>query len=247
MNKIDRSVLTTQLKRLGLRLGDVVMTHASMRRVGKVEGGARTIIEAQLDAVGPTGTLLMVLGGDEDDPFDAGTTPVDVEDMGILAEVFRTFPGVCVSDHPADRFGAIGPLARDILEPTPLHDYHGIGSPLERFANFGGRVLRLGANTDTVTLTHYAEYLADVPNKIRLRRRYVRADIGEIWIESLDDTDGIATWPRGDYFEQIYVDYCSTDAVQVGPVGLCKGELFEAQHFVSFAIDWMNHNLASAS
>jgi aminoglycoside N3'-acetyltransferase len=176
LHKIDRSVLATQLKQLGLRQGDVVMTHASMRKVGKVQWGARTIIEAQLDAVGPTGTLVMVLGADEDDPFDAGTTPVDVEDMGILAEVFRTFPGVRVSDHPADRFGAIGRLARDVLEPTPLHDYHGIGSPLERFANFGGRVLRLGANTDTVTLTHYAEYFADVPNKVSVLRRYVRAD-----------------------------------------------------------------------
>ena len=147
--------------------------------------------------------------------------------------------------HPAGRFGAIGPLARVILEPTPLHDYHGFGSPLERFANLGGRVLRLGANADTVTLTHYAEYLADVPNKIRVRRRYVRADAGEIWIESLDDTDGIATWPHGDYFEQIYLDYSSTDALRVGPLGLCKGELFEPKHFVSFAVDWMNHNLAA--
>jgi aminoglycoside N3'-acetyltransferase len=245
-NEIDRSVLTTQLRQLGLGPGDVVMTHASMRKVGKVEGGAKTLIEAQLAVVGSAGTLLMALGADEDEAFDAGTTSVDVEDMGILAEVFRIYPDVCVSDHPAGRFGAIGPLARDILEPTPLHDYHGFGSPLERFSKFGGRVLRLGANADTVTLTHYAEYLADVPNKIRVRRRYVRADAGEIWIESLDDTNGIATWPHGDYFEQIYLDYSSTDAVRVGPVGLCKGELFEAKHFVSFAVDWMNHNLAAA-
>jgi len=243
----SRDALVHQLESLGLRSGDVVMTHASMRRVGLVEGGARSLLEAQLAVLGPDGTLLMVLGADEDEPFDAERTPVDVEDMGILAEVFRTYPGVRVSDHPADRFGAIGRLAGDLLGPMPLHDYHGPGSPLERFSRFGGRVLRLGANPDTVTLTHYAEYLADVPNKLRVRRRYVRADTGELWIESLDDNDGIAEWPHGDYFEQIYLDYRAAGAVKTGLVGRCFAELIEAQDFVSFAVQWMNRELRGAA
>lgn len=244
---IGRAELTAQLKRLGLRSGDVVMTHAGMRKVGQVEGGAQGLIEAQLEAVGPSGTLLMVLGADEDDAFDAQTTPVDIEDMGILAEVFRTYPGVRVSDHPADRFGALGQLAKEIVEPMPLHDYHGPGSPLERFAALDGKVLRLGADPDTVTLTHFAEYLAEVPNKIRVRRRYVRADTGELWIESLDDTDGIVRWPHGDYFAQIFLDYRSSGAVRLGPVGACLGELFDARHFVAFAVDWMNQNLGAGA
>lgn len=236
--------LVDELGALGLRRGDVVMTHASMRRVGPVEGGARCLVEAQLAVIGAEGTLIMVLGADEDEPFDAEATPVDVEDMGILAEVFRTYPGVRVSDHPADRFGAIGKHALSLLHPTPLHDYHGPGSPLDRFTRLGGRVLRLGANPDTVTLTHFAEYLADVPDKIRARRQYVRADTGEVWIESLDDTDGIAEWAHGDYFPQIYLDFKSSGAVQEGLVGGCSAELFEAREFVPFAVDWMNRELA---
>lgn len=243
---ISRAEIVTQLQRLGLRAGDIVMTHAGMRSVGKLEGGAAGLIEAQLEAVGPGGTLVMALGADEDDAFDALSTPVDVEDMGVLAEVFRTFPGVRVSDHPAGRLGALGFRASDILEPTPLHDYHGFGSPLERLVTFQGRVLRLGADPDTVTLTHYAEYLADVPDKIRVRRRYVRADVGEVWIESLDDDDGIVDWPHGDYFSQIYLDYRSTGAVRIGPVGRCQGELFDAPHFVAFAVEWMNRSLGGA-
>ena len=241
---IGIETLVEQLGALGLRPGDTVMTHASMRCVGPVQGGAKGLLEAQMAVVGADGTLLMVLSADEDEPFDAETTPVDIEDMGILAEVFRTYPGVQVSDHPADRFGAIGRHAHSLLHPTPLHDYHGPGSPLERFTRLGGRVLRLGANPDTVTLTHYAEYLADVPDKIRARRKYVRADIGEVWIESLDDTDGIADWPHGDYFERIFLDYRSSGAVKTGLVGRCVAELFEAQDFVSFAVRWMNRELA---
>jgi aminoglycoside N3'-acetyltransferase len=150
---------------------------------------------------------------------------------------------VLVSDHPAARFGALGSRATTLLEPTPLHDYYGPGSVLERFTNLGGKVLRLGANTDTVTLTHYAEYLADVANKVRVRRRYVRADTGELWVESLDDTHGIAAWPSGDYFPQIFVDYRASGAVRTATVALADAELFDAREFVTFAVQWMNRHL----
>lgn len=242
-SEAGRDKLLEQLKALGIQPGDVVMTHASMRRVGPIEGGAKSVVDAELAAVGAEGTLLMVLGADGGEPFSAQTTPADVADMGILAEVFRTYPGVQVSDHPAARFASVGRRARGLLHPMPLHDYHGPGSPLERLTQLGGMVLRLGADPDTVTLTHYAEYLADVPDKIRVRRRYVRADTGEVLIESLDDDDGIAEWPHGDYFEQIFLDYKAAGAVKTGLVGRCSAELFEAQDFVSFAVRWMNREL----
>jgi aminoglycoside 3-N-acetyltransferase len=89
--------------------GDIVMIHASMRRIGPVSGGAAGVIAARADTVGTKGTLLMVLSTDEAEPFDARTSPVDVQDMGVLAEVFRTFPGVNVNDHAAERFAALGP------------------------------------------------------------------------------------------------------------------------------------------
>lgn len=235
--------LAEQLRALGIAANDIVMIHASMRRVGPVEGGAASVIEVLRAVVAPGGTLLMVLSADEDEPFDALRSPVDLEDMGILAEVFRTYPGVSVNDHPADRFAALGPAAAFLLDPTPLHDYHGPGSVLERLVERGGKVLRLGANPDTVTLTHYAEYLADVPDKVRVRRRYVRADTGEVWIESLDDTDGIATWEQGDYFPQIFLDYRASGDVRIGPVGRCEAELFDAAPFVKFAVAWMGSRL----
>ena len=243
MSEATVDQLAAQLRGLGVANGGVVMIHASMRKVGPVEGGARGVIAALRECVGPAGTLLMVLSADEDEPFDALRSPVDIEDMGILAEVFRTYPGVSVNDHPADRFAAIGPRAHVLLEPAPLHDYHGPGSVLERLVDCDGQVLRLGANPDTVTLTHYAEYLADVPDKVRVRRRYVRADVGEVWIESLDDTDGIAEWPHGDYFPQIFLDYRAAGNVRVGPVGRCEAELLDARPFVAFAVEWMTRCL----
>lgn len=243
LRSTTRDELKSQLTALGLRAGDLVMMHASLRKLGPVEGGATGVIDAVRAAVGAGGTLLMVLGAVDDEPFDALRTPVDVDDMGRLAEVFRTTPGVLVNDHPADRFGAIGPDALRLIERPPLHDYHGPGSVLERFTRLRGKVLRLGASVDTVTLTHYAEYLAAIPDKIRVRRRYVRADGGEIWIESLDDTDGIAAWGGRDYFPQIFLDYRGSGGVAVGTVGHCEAELFSAAAFVAFAVGWMERCL----
>src|SRR5262249_23171334 len=119
-------------------------------------------------------------------------------DVGVLAEVFRTSAGTVVSDHPEGRFGARGRLAPELTADVPWHDYYGPDSPLDRFVQFGGRVLRLGADVETVTLLHWAEYLAPIVEKRRVRRhRLVRGDGGapEVrLVDTLDDSDGIAEY-----------------------------------------------------
>ena len=86
--------LVDDLRGLGIVDGDVVMVHASLRAIGRVEGGAQGVIAALDDAVGPTGGLLMILGARDDwdwvnqrpeadrprlladaEPFDPLTTP----------------------------------------------------------------------------------------------------------------------------------------------------------------------------
>lgn len=236
--------ITAELRALGLGAGDVVMVHASLRKLGTVQNGATGVIEAILRAIGDTGTMMMVLGAVTTEPFDAARTPVDTKEMGALAEVFRTHPGVLVNDHASDRFAAIGPRAEFLLANPPLHHYLGPGSPLDHLAQARGRVLRLGADIDTVTLTHLAEYLADLPAKRSVRRLYHRSDIGEQWIESLDDCDGIVDWSHGDYFSQILRTYLATEEVAVGTVGSCTAELLDAQRFLDFATSWMEAHLA---
>ena len=67
-----------------------------------------------------------------------------------------------------------------------------------RLVEAGGSVLRLGADTNTVTLIHYAEYLAHVPDKRRVRRhrRVFGSDgPGIRVVECLDDNLGIVDGP----------------------------------------------------
>jgi aminoglycoside N3'-acetyltransferase len=218
------------------------------------------VVQALERSVGPDGTLLMILGCECDwdwvneraeaereallahaPPFDAINAPV-FHEVGRLAEVFRKLPGTLVNDNPSGRFGARGRLAHDLLKDAPWHDYYGAGSPLDRFCQIGGRVLRLGADLDTTTVLHFAEYLAAVPNKRRVRRHYrcQGADGPETRvIECLDDSRGIVDWPGEDYFATILREYLATGRAKQGTVGRAASELIEAQDLLDFGIDWM--------
>jgi aminoglycoside N3'-acetyltransferase len=240
---VEPEDLARSLTQLGVEAGQDLMVHASLRKLGPVTGGARGVLEAIRLALGPEGTLLMMIAANDDDPFDRLVTEADPE-LGVLAEVFRTHPGVEVNDNPACRLAAWGPGARGLLEPQPVHHYYGPGSPLERLYRRNGSVLRLGADIDSVTLTHYAEYRAALPTKRGVRRRYVRVDTGEIFIDSLDDDAGIAHWPEGDYFPQILLDFIAGGLARVGPVGRCAAELLDGRAFVDFATSWIEQHLA---
>jgi aminoglycoside N3'-acetyltransferase len=240
--------LVSDLRRLGVTPGSVVMVHASLRAIGPVEGRAAGVVDSLDRAVGDEGTLLMVLGAEPDgEPFNCLTTPAE-KDVGTLAEVFRTTPGTLVSDHPEGRFAARGRRAAEFVRDVPWDHYYGPGSPLERLMNADGQVLRLGADTNTVTLIHHAEYLAEVPNKRHVIRhpRILGPDgPGVRVVECLDDSNGIVDWPGEDYFSIILREFLAAHPVPRGLVGDASSELLPARELVRFAADWMTANLAS--
>ncbi|MGH6792315.1 MAG: aminoglycoside N(3)-acetyltransferase [Methyloceanibacter sp.] len=248
------------LRALGVRAGDTLMIHASLRAIGPVHGGPEALLTALEQAVGLEGTLLMILGAECDfdwvnerpeaerealladaPPFDAVSAPV-FHEVGYLAEAFRQLPGTQVTDNPSGRFAARGRLAHDLLTDAPWHDYYGPGSPLDRLCRVGGHVLRLGASSDTTTVLHFAEYLADVPNKRRVRRTYRCQGAGgpeTRAIECLDDEHGIVDWPGEDYFATILREYLATGRGSHGRVGQAASELIDAGDLVRFGARWM--------
>ena len=233
--------LVADLRRLGVAEGDLLMVHASLRAIGHVDGGADRVIDALEAAVGPDGTLLFGLGARDGsawvnerperqrpgllrdaEPFDCLVTPAD-PDIGVLPEVFRTRPRTKVSDHPEGRFGASGKARRQPASTTfPGTTTTGPVRPSNGSSEADGRVLRLGADLDTLTLIHYAEYLAPVASKRRVRRhRLVKGREGpEIRVvECLDDSDGIVDYPGEDYFAVILREYLATGRASTGFVG----------------------------
>lgn len=266
---MTKEELVRDLKTLGVKAGDLLMLHASLRRIGLArtdfgEGGADLLLDALEAAVGPAGTLMMVLGTDyemdwvyEHPPgaraallagapaFDYANAPV-LPEVGWLAEAFRRRAGTLTSDNPSGRFGARGRRAEALMAGQPWHDYYGPGSPLDKLCRWGGRILRLGANPDTVTALHHAEYLADVAGKKRVRWDYVVAG-GDgaprhVWVDCLDDLDGIVDWPGEDYFASILSAYLAEGRHRAGRVGKAAAELIDAADIVAFGAGWMERH-----
>lgn len=269
---VDQERVQGDLAALGLKAGDIAMVHASLRKTGLARatfgaGGADLLLDALDAAVGPEGTLLMVLGTDcptdrvnehppearaallaGNAPFDHLNAPV-LPEVGWLAEAFRRRPGTMVSANPSGRFGARGARAAALLADQPWHDYYGPGSPLDKLCRAGGKILRIGADPETVTALHFAEYLADLPDKRRTRWDYViegaEGEPEHVWIDCLDDLNGIAAWEGEDYFAVILKAYLALGRHREGMVGMAKAELIDAADLVAFGARWMERNLAA--
>lgn len=264
-----RRSLLGDCRALGVRAGDLLMVHASLRRIGLAAlrprgAGADLLLDVLDEAVGPGGTLLMLLSSDypedkanlrpaaerpallaDSAPFDYEAAPASPE-VGWLAEAFRRRPGTVASANPSGRFGARGAKAEALVAGQPWDDYYGPGSPLETLVARGGRILRLGADPDTVTALHLAEYLADLPDKRRTEWHYRLATPdgpAHAIVRCLDDFAGIAPWEGEDYFAAILKAYLADGRGRTGTVGAAPAELLDAADLVTFGARWMERHL----
>jgi aminoglycoside 3-N-acetyltransferase len=148
---ITKERLMHDLQRIGLRKGDSVLVHSSLSKIGFVEGGAKTVVDALLETIGNEGTLLFptfpAKGRNkthlEEHPFfDIHNTP---SQMGSVTEYFRKQDGVLRSFHPTDCVAAKGPLAAYYTNSHfgQLTPYNG-NSPFRKLCDKGGKILMLG-------------------------------------------------------------------------------------------------------
>ena len=249
--RFRRQHLHQDLVTLGVRPGDLVMVHASLRAVGPILGGVNALIQALFDAIGKQGTLAAYV--DFEPFFDEGDDPAAIpvfdkrtahaaRDHGILHETLRNWPGALRSDHPDAGCIAIGPRAEWLTAGHPFQYGYGEGSPLEKIVQAGGRVLMLGAPLDTVTLLHYAEHKASLPDKRIVRyRRHMPGANGPEWVEFEEFDTGLPVCDGlpENCFEQIAEAFLAAGHGRDGRVGAGRSVLLEAQQLVPFAIAWL--------
>ena len=167
---VTRQEIAADLRRIGLRPGDVVLVHSSLSRLGNVQGGAEAAVDALLDAAAPSGTVLFpTLTGSERDGPDCPPI-MDVREtscvrwVGRIPEVARRRPDVVRSLHPTHSISAIGPAAERYAAghdqtATPCDER----SPYVRLIQEGGWILLLGCDHESNTSLHCLEELAGVP------------------------------------------------------------------------------------
>ena len=265
---VTRSQLAADLRQLGLRAGDTVLLHVSVRAIGWMVGGPRSVLEALFDVLTPDGTLMMLASWEgnpyelddwsADDqqrwledcpPFDPETTPADHRDLSILAEYLRTWRGAHRSTHPLASFVAVGRQAAWLTEVQPARYGFGIDSPLGRLCAAGGIELSLGASLSTLTLLHHAEQLVDLPTKhVDRYHMPILRDGRKIWVEveEFDTTSGIADFGVDDYFLEIGRAFAATTDAHTGQVGAAQSYLFPADALKTFALHWMQQHYQGA-
>ncbi|MFH9123578.1 AAC(3) family N-acetyltransferase, partial [Streptomyces globisporus] len=158
----DRARTAAALTALGVRPGDVLLVHASLRSLGAVAGGARGVLDAVRRAVGPAGTVVVPAFTPENSDtsphyrervrgldagavdavraampaYDPALTPAP--SMGALAETVRTTAWAERSAHPQTSFAALGPGGGGGGAPPPPPPPHpGAAPPGPRCAAAG--------------------------------------------------------------------------------------------------------------
>lgn len=267
---VTRDRIRDDLAGLGLAAGDTVMFHTRLSAIGYVPGGSQTVIDALLDVVGPTGTLLVTCGWNDAPPYDFTAWPrawqeavrahhpaFDPETSeaehanGRLPEAVRRRPGAVRSRHPDVSLAALGASAAALVEAHPWDDPHGPGSPLARLVARGGRVLLLGAPRESMTLLHHAEALARAPGKRFVTyEQPIEVEGERVWrtFHDIDSEYGAFDYssavPEGqDPFAAIVGSMLAAGIGREGLVGAARSCLFDAGPAVEFGVRWIEGHL----
>ncbi len=165
----------------------MLQVHSSLSRLGYVEGGADTVVDALLEAVGPEGTVMVpTFNHGSAEIYDPQTTP---SSNGAITEALRRRPEARRSLHPTHPYAAIGKHADTLTAGHLEVETFDRLSPLGKLADMGGYVLLLGVGMHANTAAHIGETMARVhcigfnqfPRRVRLEDGRVIPAWSVIW------------------------------------------------------------------
>ena len=218
------------LQTLGLGPGHIIFVHSSLSSIGYVEGGADAVVDAFLDVLGSTGTLVVPTftfshGGKLDPVFD----PIrDASEMGRITEVTRTRPGARRSRHLLHSVAALGPHAEEI---TAVHgpSAWAADGPFWKLYELDAHILMLGVPYLRCTFFHVIEQLVQV--------RYRQWRQVDAWVQEPNGRKqplpALAYSPRpgfvGNDFNKFGAMLEERGLAQVGAVGNAMARRFRAR------------------
>jgi len=156
--------LVAAFREIGLEKGDSLIIHSSLSSLGHVEKGADGVIAALLEAIGPSGNLMLPAFNYPrplpEPYYDPKNTPGRA---GIIPETGRKRPDAVRSLHPTHSVAVIGPDAKQLTDGHLLTRAFGKSSPIDRLAKAGGKVLLLGVAHTSSSTIHIGEEYAAIP------------------------------------------------------------------------------------
>jgi aminoglycoside N3'-acetyltransferase len=250
---ISRTMIEKDLKKLGLKKGDTIFLHSSLKSIGYVEGGAPTVIDAIIGVLGSSGTLIVPTYSlkksmyktclDRKYIFDPRTAATQ---LGIIPATFLRYPGVRRSVHPTHSVSAVGKNARYITEAHHrASSTFGHDSPWDRLMNLDGKILAIGLKMGRNTFSHVLEdkMLDEFPLPVRMKQTfYIKC---KDWDGNLIEVPVVPHDPkykkirmdqehRDDLRKYFWKEFIRSGIIRVGRVG-------RAISWISSANDYYQH------
>lgn len=251
--------LVRDFKELGLKAGDLVIAHFSMSKIGWISGGAEAVILALKEVITEEGTIVMpAQSAGNSDPQDWENPAVPKEwfdviresmpaydpkttqtrGIGVIPELFRTFPNVLRSNHPHASFSALGKLSDYIIDNHELSPMFGINSPLGKLYQIkNAKVLLVGTDFQTCTALHLSETFV-YPKMDQRICSAMLIDGKREWV-CFDDFDyNIDLFPE---IERLY--FKSQLPYTKGKVGQANTYLLPYNELIDFGTDYIKNYL----
>lgn len=166
---VTKEQLVRDMRAMGIQKGDLLMVHSSLSKMGYIENGAATVVDACFEVIGPEGTLVMpAFAHNMFSKLYLDTEPTfnlldDPSKAGAITEELRIRKGSMRSFHPTDAVAANGPLAHYLIKDhfgqlTPYNSF----SPYFRLAEKKAKILNIGVPLSTsCTNMHVPEDAVD--------------------------------------------------------------------------------------
>lgn len=247
----SKETLKKQLTALGIKPGDALIVHSSLKSMGWIAGGPQAVVEALIETLGREGTLVMpAQSTDNSDPsywmnppvpenwhqplreqlpaFDPFLTPM--RGMGKIPETLHRHPETIRSPHPSHSFIAWGKHAKEWMSEQPIEDSFGPNSPLGKMMKSEVKIVMIGTRFDSCTALHYAEFAQEHPATFPQGTAAMK-DGRRQWVE-FDCVDMDA-----DRFPELVKAY--PGEIETGSLGQAEVKLAEMRPLVEFGIEWL--------
>lgn len=234
--QITKKRIQNDLKAIGIKAGDCVFCHASLKNIGMVENGPDTVIDAFLEILGDTGTLAMPALCRYDwknKPMDVITKTWNIRTQptftGLIPETFRQRQNVKRSDNPTHSVAAFGHMATFITAdhknayiganaenavdrpPWASRGAFGPDSPWDKLYQINAKYMFLGVDFNVCTMFHHVQILL-----------------------LAEDKPG-ATWPKFAFLELGH-DMERAGLVVAGKVGAANAKWINSKKLVDTAL-----------
>lgn len=259
---ITKARILNDIKQLGVREGDNLLLHSSLKSIGYVEGGALTVIEAILQVISSSGTLVVPTYSMRGTMYDTCQTKNyifdprhDTTGLGIIPATFLKLPGIQRSIHPTHSVSAIGRYAKILTEAHHKGgSTFGSDSPWDRLMKLDGKILGLGISLGPFTFYHVLEdmLLDGFPLPVRMKKTYMlkcrdwNGNLVEVPVNPHDPQFSkirIDHAERKDLRDYFWKEFNKAGLLTVGKVGMATAWVAQINKFYDHLIELMRQGI----